>query len=248
MSEAEITDIEVCRVQAPLVVQAAEAFEITCDEDLQLSADEIADIKRTRKNIAAYFRPTIDNLHLLHKAELKKHMDMDLPFARAEDIRRRKHTRFTEEREAERQAEIRRIEAEQRKLEEARQAEIRRRENEERTRLEAIREAERKRLYAEGKRKEAAIAAARPVEVIIDEPPEIDQAPVVLPPEPPKIKGLSQTKRFDFEVKDAALIPDAYWVLDEKTIRALVVKLGPTAEKVIPGIRVIEVAGISVRG
>ena len=245
--QTEEIDVEAEKDLGKNWIQNAKGFQIIDQACLELSGEALQQLKGIRKGIADKFKEPVESAHRTHKSLLALRDQIDAPFMLAEMEYRAKTQQYLAAREAERQAEIRRIEAEQRKLEEARQAEIRKRENEERARLEAIREAERKRLYAEGKRKEAAAVAAKAVEVVIDEPPEYNM-PVVLPPEPPKVKGLSQTKRFDFEVADAAKIPDQYWLLDEKTIRALVVKLGPTAASVIPGIKVVEVTGLSVRG
>ena len=245
--QTEEIEVEEERVQGLTLLENARKFAITDQTGLEAAGASLQHVVGLRKGIAAKFKEPIDAAHKAHKSMLALRDEIDAPFKMAESEFRSKTQIYLSLREAERQAEIRRIEAEQRKLEEARQAEIRKRENEERARLEAIREAERKRLYAEGKRKEAAAVAAKAVEVVIDEPPEYNM-PVVLPPEPPKVKGLSQTKRYAFEVDDEDKIPDQYWVIDEKTIQALVLKLGPTAAKAVPGIRVFEVTGLSVRG
>jgi hypothetical protein len=57
----------------------------------------------------------------------------------------------------------------------------------------------------------------------------------------PTVDGISERKKVSFEVVDEALVPDEYWVLDEKAIRAAV-KSGVK----IPGVKTINGTSLAV--
>lgn len=102
-------------------------------------------------------------------------------------------------------------------------------------------EEERRRLEEEQRRKaEAAIKANKPAkaEAILAKPVE----PKTVVPEAPKTEKQTAVFSYTYEIVDANLIPDEFWVLDTTAIGARV-----RSEKLackIPGIKVIEHASI----
>lgn len=72
---------------------------------------------------------------------------------------------------------------------------------------------------------------------ILDAPDEAP--PVIVAKDVPKVAGLSYREDWKFEVVHADLIPDEYWIIDEKKIGGVVRALKQTCN--IPGIRVYSI-------
>lgn len=62
---------------------------------------------------------------------------------------------------------------------------------------------------------------------------------------PEKIEGVSNTKRWTVEIVDKAAVPDQYKVVDEKAL--LEVARATNGNAAVPGVRFVQVAGLSVR-
>lgn len=222
-------EAQALKANANVALAEAKALVVASDADLPLAGSRLREVMDCRKRLEVKFRPAIDAAYRAHKEMLKLHQEVDLPFSQAEVLIKGVVARFLAERERRRQEEIRLAEEAARKAREAAEAK-------ERSRLQAEKDAEARRLWAAGQRKAAMEIKAAPIpDVFVPE-----DVPVVLPPPPPKVEGLSQRKTFDYEVVDLAKIPDQFWSLNEKLISELVRKLGKDAEGAIPGIRVVE--------
>lgn len=116
-------------------------------------------------------------------------------------------------------------------------------------------EKERKRLAAESEAREAAEAkrrealeeaAAKGQEELFE---ELDTAALVVTPveeEPPAVKGITISKRWDFEITNDKLIPREYLSINTVLIRKIVTASGKLAS--IPGVRIFEKATMGAKG
>lgn len=112
------------------------------------------------------------------------------------------------------------------------------------------REAERKRKEQEAEQRRIAELAAELGSPATAE--EIEETPVdpgpVIKKEVPPVEGLHYRHGgWSWAIENADLIPDEYWIVDEKTITGIVNRLGKQAEKTIPGIIVVEKPRIPVQ-
>ena len=79
------------------------------------------------------------------------------------------------------------------------------------------------------------------VDSILEKPSFVP--PVILETQAPKVKGVSMSMVWKFEIEDEKLVPDQFKMIDETKIRKLVSAMGGEAR--IPGVRIFQVPNVS---
>lgn len=195
--------------------------------------DRMVAFTTEQKRIADEARKKAEQEERDRQAELKRQADEQARIAREA------------QEQAEREAEQRRqAEAEyQRQTEEARKAGD---SDAAAAAEESARQQRMARLREENQRQqEADDAAERARALEAQAAPRAVNVPTVAPT---TAKGISQRQVAKYEVVDRNLIPDGYWLLDEKSIGAVVRAQGVRAMDTIPGIKVWMEDDISIRG
>lgn len=195
--ETEVTE------KALSIVEQAGMVKITDSKSYEVSGFLWKTIGEVMKEVKETFDPIVDAAFKAHKKACEQRSKYFDPLAKAQKEVKRLMGVWEAEREAERQAEQKRLE------------EIARKEEEERRLQEAI-EAE-EQAKANGATEQE---AAQEAEAIINEPVYV--APVVLPKETPKVKGLSFRTVWKFRITNLDAIPRQYMIPDEKAIGAIV--------------------------
>ncbi len=157
-------------------------------------------IKPLIKEIHESCDPVCEATNKAHKAATGQRKKLLDPILEAEEVTKQKIGAHEEKLEAERIAEQRRIEADQRRLEDAARAKRETAEREARELAEAEALEIAAALEAEGKHEEAEKVIAEPVEVYVPEEP-IAPPPVAAPPAQ-KVKGVSSRKSYVGNVTD----------------------------------------------
>lgn len=195
--ETEVTE------KALSIVEQAGMVKITDSKSYEVAGFLWKTIGEVMKEVKETFDPIVDAAFKAHKKACEQRSKYFDPLAKAQKEVKRLMGVWEAEREAERQAEQKRLE------------EIARKEEEERRLQEAI-EAE-EQAKANGATEQE---AAQEAEAIINEPVYV--APVVLPKETPKVKGLSFRTVWKFRITNLDAIPRQYMIPDEKAIGAIV--------------------------
>lgn len=229
------------RIQA---IEAAAAQLVVRDKASAADAGRmLRHIAETRRTIAEEFEPTIRAARAAHRNAIAIRDKVVAPFDAADKIARGKLTAYQAEEARKAREEAERLQAEEN--------ERRRREweaEQERVRAENLeREKERQRALAEAKKaKDAeAVAAlkAQPVAVELPPPPP---PPAYIPPKPVEaVKGFSTRVTYVCEVVDAAAVPRAYLIPDQKALDALAKAQGERMN--VPGCRAVPKTSTAVR-
>lgn len=223
MSEAALKLVESPEVRAletktSSIVDQAKSQAVTSPAEYESAADLLLRIKDCRKEIAATFGPIKSKQYDAWKETVAQEKRHDEPLVLAETILKSKIADYTMEQEKKRREEEARLLAEQRKKEE-----------EERL-AQAV-------LAEQAGDVEAA-------EQILDTPSYVP--PPVVPRATPKVAGVATRMEWDFQIIDAAKVPEMFKVVDEKKIRAQVKSLGANCK--IPGVRVFQRPVVSAGG
>lgn len=176
--------------ESSIIVQRAQALEVSNSADFTMAGDELKGIKTFRANVESELGPLVTAAHQQHKALLALREKVEGPAKQAEAIIKRKMGDWQ-------LAERRRAQAEEDRL----RAEARKREEDQR-----LREAEA--LAAQGQ--------AEAAEAVLDAP--MTAPVIVVKPDIPKIKGQSFRATWKHRILDASKIPAAYMIPDEKRI------------------------------
>lgn len=214
-----IPDTGVMEKDTPLVVQQANAIVVDSDETWEEAGEFLVIVKTKRKEVAGAFDDIISNWNVGHKAAIAKKNEFDGPLKKAETSVKLQMGIYTTERAAKARREQQQREAEARRVEEDRRL------------------AEAEQLEKENRKQEA--------EQLLEAPIVVAVAPA---PPPPKVKGVSTSIGYDWELVDLALIPEAYKSLDRVKINGVVRAHHEAAEKMIPGIRVTSHKAVAATG
>ena len=220
VEEPEREQIEQIEQSTELIVQRAQALEISSEDSYQLAGVFLTvELKPMLREIADTFGPIVTAANKAHKAALAQKKRHSEPLLKAEAIVKasmgayyKEQQEITRQREAERLAEARR-EAEERALAEA-------------AGLEEMGEAE-------------------AAEEIISMP----ATPVVVKPAPapPKAAGVSVRTKPKYRIINVAAIDPKFMMPDAKRIAQVVTGMGKDAEQVVGGIEVYEEPVVSAR-
>jgi hypothetical protein len=187
-------------------------------ETFTAAGELLKGIKALEKEVDDTFKPIIKKAHEAHKEAVAQCKKHMAPLERAEAIVKQKMGAWQLEQERVRREEEVRLQAEARKQ------------------AEELALAQAAEAMKAGDSEAATAILAAPVEV----------APVVLPPAPVKVEGVSFVTSWDFEITNPNIIPRQYLVPDEKKIRGVVRAL--KGSHGIPGVRAFEVQGVRSRG
>lgn len=207
MSAAE-QPTEVARLEETVTTwpERARALEIVDQPTYARAGEMLTGIKSLRAEIAEACNPVVEAAHRAHAAACKQKRDLEAPLVEAENALKGSMSLY--------------LAAEDRKRREA----------------EALLAAEAKRIEEEQQMREAlALEAAgetEAAEAVIAAP--IVAPAIVLPR--PMAAGVAVRKVWKHRVVNAAKVPDAYKVIDEKKIAGVVRQLGQAAN--IPGVEV----------
>jgi len=208
------------------VPDKATALVIATDADLVKAGEFLTGIKGLQKEVDGAFNPIIKKALEAHKEALSQKKRAGAPLVQAEGIIKPKIAIYTAEQERKRREEEARIRREQEEKERQKKIEEEKR----------LKEAEA--LEAEGKQEEA--------DGILNEPePEEEPAPIVIPPAPTKVEGVSIKKVWKFRIADEDKIPRKYLIVDEKMIGQIVRAEKDKCE--IPGVEVYSEDQVSAR-
>lgn len=197
--------------------EKAKSVSIDSVERYSSAGEMLVSIKTLRNEIKEVFDPIVQKAHSAHKEALAQKAKADKPLDEAENIIKRAMSSWTQEQEAKRREEERRLREEARKAEEDR----------------LLRQAE---LAAEEGDTELAYQ-------ILDSP--IPNVSVIAPSNVPKIGGVSYTNRWTFRIIQPSIIPREYLIPDEKKIGGVVRAMRSGTK--IPGVEVFCEKVASVR-
>lgn len=236
-------DIVTLQGDAGKMMKLADAYEIDCNETYELAGRDLQSIKARIKAVDEQRKAITRPLDEAKKSVMALFEAPTTFLAKAEALLKDKMLAYSEEQERRRQELQAKVEADARKERERLAAEAAA------ARAKADEEARKLREQAEAARVAGDAAKAAKLEskadsrvVAADEKAaDIEhQAATVIAPvvnvQAPQVKGVSTREEWDFEYTDKSLLPRAYLIEDDKTIRATVkASKGATS---IPGIRV----------
>jgi hypothetical protein len=234
--EFDLPDVTAIEERTQTLATSAADFQIVTDRDAQVAGSLVQASKAMQAEVRATFDPLAAQANQLHKAITAARTKHLAPLEDVERVIKGKIGEWSAEQERARR------EAEEAQRREAMRLEAEKRKNE----MAAIaREAAAKAKEATSKREAERIQReAEEAKRIIKDAPVVLQVLDVPEPET-KIQGVTLRKNYDFRVVTEALVPDKYWVLDEKMIGREVRALGPKTD--IPGVQVFEVTQVASR-
>ena len=215
------------------LTQWSRSLVVTCAEDFTEAGNRLKQIKGSGKKIVEWFKPMKEQAAAAHKQIVAREKELLAPLDEAERAAKNAMLRYQQAEQAKAEAERRQLQAiadaearkerERAEAEAAKQREIERaaREKAEQARQEAAlaSEAERKKLLAQAAAAERkAEAAAVKVEAKAEEAAQAVAPVVHVATEAPKVSGVKTVKTWKYRVIDAALVPDAYKIIDEKKL------------------------------
>ena len=211
--------------QMGLITQA-QAIAIADEKSLMEASDALTSIKALLKEIDAFFDGNINRLHKAHREALaQKKAFTTAPLEAERGLKLRIREYLDEQGRIRREAE-----------EKAQQ--------EEQARIEAAKKAEEERLVAALEAEESGDSALAE-EILNEVPPEFDPPPPAqIVPVAPKIKGISSSEVWKYEVIDIDQIPRTYLMLDDTKVGQVVRATKGTLQ--IPGIRIYSERSVSV--
>lgn len=219
MATALVRPDEMEKVVSPVVTQA-QGLTVIDKEDYEFACNFLQFIATRKKQVEETFDPIIEKAHAAHKEALnqkKKFMD---PLIGADVNVRAKVSQWRNAEERKRQDEERRLQ------------EQAKREADERALQEAAA------LEASGDKELA--------QMVIEEAASAPAPVVVLPTMVPKQEGVSARRTWKFRIVNESLIPREFLMVNEVAIRAMV-KAQKNMTK-IPGVEVYPDDSVSVRG
>lgn len=217
------------------LVQTASVIQVVDEVSFGRAGEMLKTVKLYLRRVAEVFDPIVEAAHRAHKTAVEQRKGVEQYAVTAERMLKERMSVYEQE-----QARLRRA------AEEAARREQERLEAEERARV-AVEEA-RLRAEAEDKRLAEAVAAEQAGDAVraralVEEPivvAPVAPRPVFVPPTPmarPKVEGVSFRDVWDFEIDNAALIPQEYLTPDLVRIRGVVQAMKSAAN--IPGVKVI---------
>lgn len=209
---------EIVKMQQ-IAVKNAQDLEIKTAEDYQFSFVMRQGLATNIRVIEGLLAPGIADLHQAHRRATAHRNQALAPLQAADDIVLKK--RMVYDREQERLA----------------------REEEDRKRAAAVQEQQAKALEAAAEIEKAGDAEG--AKAVMEEALAAPPPPIVVRPDIPKMAGAVKTTTWKFRVKDEALVPREYLMLDESKIGRVVRALEDKTN--IPGIEAYPHRGESVR-
>src|SRR5271166_834007 len=190
--------------KASSLVVAAKAITVTSQEDFELAVEFGKSVSKFIKNVETFFSPLKKTAKAAHAALCDREKEILKVPLQADEIVKRTANAWKADQK---------------------------RKDEERLRVEQ----ERLRVEAEKARKEElatlrALGAKDAVKVLKATPVIAAQAEVT--PVFQKVAGTRNRTEWHFEITDKNLVPDQYWIIDERAVREIVKAL---REKAIPG-------------
>lgn len=212
-------DLELIEQKSLSVPEQAHLITVVTDENHVQAGEILVTIKTLRQEIKAIFDPMKKKAYEAHQEVLRQERVVAEPLDRAERYIKPLIANYINEKERQRQEEIRKAqEAAQKQAED-----------------EAIA------LAQAAERQGDAELADRIINVPVSAPPIYN-----MPTAAPKISGVSTRQAWGFEITDERLIPRKYLIPDLKAIGKVVDALGDKTE--IQGIRVFSKTVVAARG
>ena len=197
---------------------AVDTLKITCDEDYEIAAELLKDLKRLDKEIAEFFKPVVKAWHEGHKDVKAQENTLRDPLVKILDRLGKVMGKYQADLEQQRKIEREMVLAQQKAEMDASALEI-----------------------AQGLEESGDSAGAQAVvEQAAKMQPEVNVESFA-----PHVRGTAKRTTWQFEIVNPDLVPDKYWVINEQMIQAEVNACKENTN--IPGVRVTSETKVSAR-